>query len=127
MTRKITVEHHRQKHLEHEAQFKVGASDSEDEDDPALSSAPRATSAANGSVKGIKEEAAGDEDSEESKEQLAEMEDLTHRKKFMKNFGKESRHNVISRKDNLMLSPDKPVLPEEHVSDPLSPYDSPPF
>ena len=26
----------------------------------------------------------------------------------LKNFGKESRHNVISRKDNLMLVPDKP-------------------
>ena len=27
---------------------------------------------------------------------------------LMKDYGKESRHNVISRKDNLILVPDKP-------------------
>ena len=27
---------------------------------------------------------------------------------LMKEYGKESRHNVISRKDNLILVPDKP-------------------
>ncbi|XP_059084094.1 glycerol-3-phosphate acyltransferase 3-like isoform X1 [Tigriopus californicus] len=35
-------------------------------------------------------------------------------RKALKTFGKESRHNVISRRDNLILSPDRPaVLTEE--------------
>ena len=31
----------------------------------------------------------------------------------MKKYGKESRHNVISRKDNLILVPDKPATLQE--------------
>ena len=39
--------------------------------------------------------------------------EIRQRRDFMKTFGKESRHNVISRKDNLVLSPDQPPRIEE--------------
>ena len=39
--------------------------------------------------------------------------EVRQRRDFMKKFGKESRHNVISRKDNLVLSPDQPPRIEE--------------
>ena len=39
--------------------------------------------------------------------------EIRQRRDFMKKFGKESRHNVISRKDNLVLSPDQPPRIEE--------------
>ena len=39
--------------------------------------------------------------------------DVRQRRDFMKKVGKESRHNVISRKDNLVLSPDQPPRIEE--------------
>lgn len=32
----------------------------------------------------------------------------------MKQYGKETRHNVISRKDNLILTPHKPTITEEN-------------
>lgn len=39
------------------------------------------------------------------------------RREAMKKYGKESRHNVISRKDNLVLSPDQPPRIEEDNED----------
>ena len=39
--------------------------------------------------------------------------DVRQRRDFLKKYGKESRHNVISRKDNLVLSPDQPPRIEE--------------
>ena len=33
---------------------------------------------------------------------------LRQRREALKKYGKESRHNVISRRDNLVLSPDQP-------------------
>lgn len=37
-------------------------------------------------------------------------------RKYLKKYGKESRHNVISRKDNLILSPDRPAVVAEEES-----------
>jgi len=45
--------------------------------------------------------------------------DVRQRRDFMKKVGKESRHNVISRKDNLVLSPDQPPRIEEDNEDEL--------
>lgn len=39
--------------------------------------------------------------------------DIGRRMEALKKYGKESRHNVISRKDNLVLSPDQPPRIEE--------------
>lgn len=40
--------------------------------------------------------------------------DINAKRQFLLKYGKESMHNVISRKDNLMLSPDKPAsIPED--------------
>ena len=38
----------------------------------------------------------------------SENDQVRQRRDFMKKVGKESRHNVISRKDNLILHPDQP-------------------
>jgi len=43
--------------------------------------------------------------------------DVRQRRDFLKKYGKESRHNVISRKDNLVLSPDQPPRIEEDNED----------
>ena len=36
--------------------------------------------------------------------------EVRNRREALKKYGKESRHNVISRKDNLVLSPDQPPM-----------------
>ena len=41
-------------------------------------------------------------------ENHSENDEVRQRRDFMKTMGKESRHNVISRKDSLILSPDQP-------------------
>ena len=41
-------------------------------------------------------------------ENLSENDQVRQRRDFMKTMGKESRHNVISRKDSLILIPDQP-------------------
>ena len=38
----------------------------------------------------------------------SENDQVRQRRDFMKTMGKESRHNVISRKDSLILIPDQP-------------------
>jgi len=43
--------------------------------------------------------------------------EIRQRRDIMKKFGKESRHNVISRKDNLVLSPDQPPRIEEAIEE----------
>ena len=61
-----------------------------------------------------------DEDDDSDKtgavDELTPNDDLEERRKKLKSYGKETRHNVISRKDNLLLSPDKPALPEKQWS-----------
>lgn len=42
---------------------------------------------------------------------------VKQRREALKRYGKESRHNVISRKDNLVLSPDQPPRIEEGNED----------
>ena len=39
-----------------------------------------------------------------------EENEVRNRREALKKYGKESRHNVISRKDNLVLSPDQPPM-----------------
>ena len=41
-------------------------------------------------------------------ENHSENDQVRQRRDFMKTMGKESRHNVISRKDSLILIPDQP-------------------
>ena len=55
-----------------------------------------------------------EENEDEEEDKLTE---IAQRKDFLKKYGKESRHNVISRKDNMILSPDKPTMPN---GEPLS-------
>lgn len=43
------------------------------------------------------------------------------RRNALKKYGKESRHNVISRKDNLVLSPDKPHQIQEDFAEVMLP------
>ena len=39
---------------------------------------------------------------------VVEQNDVAYMRQRLRGMGRESRHNVISRRDNLMLSPDKP-------------------
>ena len=41
--------------------------------------------------------------------------DVAYLRQRLRGMGRESRHNVISRKDNLMLSPDKPPGVESEI------------
>ncbi len=41
--------------------------------------------------------------------------EVRNRRNKLKKYGKESRHNVISRKDNLVLTPDKPPKIQEEL------------
>ena len=58
----------------------------------------------NGKVNGL-----GHDDSEENQ--------IRNRREALKNYGKASRHNLISRRDNLVLSPDQPPMIEEVVDE----------
>ena len=39
---------------------------------------------------------------------IVKQNDVAYMRQRLRGMGRESRHNVISRRDNLMLSPDKP-------------------
>ena len=47
----------------------------------------------------------------------SEENQIRNRREALKNYGKASRHNVISRRDNLVLSPDQPPMIEEVVDE----------
>ena len=106
------MEHHRNKRKEQDSKFKVGVGAFYSEDDDEKAALPTRVGENGAAVQNIKVEL---DDADENKEHLLEMQDLTQRKNYLKTFGKESRHNVISRKDNLMLSPDKPVAIQEEL------------
>ena len=42
---------------------------------------------------------------------------LSYRRQQILKYGRESRHNVISRRDNLILSPDKPPTLQVRVGE----------
>lgn len=94
--RKITVEHHQRRNSRHKLN-----DDSEDEED-------------RGSFRHVDDDGKLDKNETEKKP----TPDVATLRSYMKKYGKESRHNVISRKDNLILVPDKPstVLEEDPAS-----------
>ena len=47
----------------------------------------------------------------------SEENQIRNRREALKNYGKASRHNVISRRDNLVLSPDQPPMIHEVVEE----------
>ena len=64
------------------------------------------TSVTNDNVKVLEQKKNGT--METIQENHSENDEVRQRRDFMKTMGKESRHNVISRKDSLILSPDQP-------------------
>jgi hypothetical protein len=80
-----------------EGHFFIGGDDDAAEDE---------NSVTNDNVKVLEQKANGT--METIHENHSENDQVRQRRDFMKTIGKESRHNVISRKDNLILHPDQP-------------------
>ena len=57
-----------------------------------------------------------EQEDEEGLDEVGEITDIARRRQYLKEFGKKSVHNVISRRDNLILSPDKPTAIPKKVN-----------
>ena len=69
-------------------------------------------------INGIKEEPlnyAGCKRGENSNDSEGKRNDVAYMRQRLRGMGRESRHNVISRRDNLILSPDKPPGVQEEI------------
>ena len=87
--------------LSGEGNFFIGGDDEDDQNDIIDKDVEICESKTNGKMETIQEISNDNEI------------DVRQRRDFLKKYGKESRHNVISRKDNLVLSPDQPPRIEE--------------
>lgn len=96
-----------------EGNFFIGGDDDAAEDD----------SVTNDKVKVLEQKANGT--METIHENHSENDQVRQRRDFMKTMGKESRHNVISRKDSLILIPDQPPTRIEEAIEEEN-QDSPP-
>jgi len=96
-----------------EGNFFIGGDDDAAEDE----------SVTNDNVKVLEQKANGT--METIHENHSENDHVRQRRDFMKTMGKESRHNVISRKDSLILSPDQPPTRIEEAIEEEN-QDSPP-
>lgn len=97
-----------------EGHFFIGGDDDAAEDE---------NSVTNDNVKVLEQKANGT--METIHENHSENDQVRQRRDFMKTIGKESRHNVISRKDNLILHPDQPPTRIEEAIEEEN-QDSPP-
>jgi len=91
--------------LSGEGNFFIGGDDEDDQNDIIDKDVEICESKTNGKMETIQEISNDNEI------------DVRQRRDFLKKYGKESRHNVISRKDNLVLSPDQPPRIEEDNED----------
>jgi len=97
-----------------EGNFFIGGDDDATDDE---------NSVTNDNVKVLQQKANGT--METIHENHSENDQVRQRRDFMKTMGKESRHNVISRKDSLILSPDQPPTRIEEAIEEEN-QDSPP-
>jgi len=97
-----------------EGNFFIGGDDDATDDE---------NSVTNDNVKVLQQKANGT--METIHENHSENDHVRQRRDFMKTMGKESRHNVISRKDSLILSPDQPPTRIEEAIEEEN-QDSPP-